>query len=89
MKVNHEEMMKELQAIMASGWDVHIECKGKGRTFDMTYEANAKKVIEDVVTASIFEKMLSLCPINVVGDTMHECITQLQQKITQVEGSLL
>ncbi|QST02491.1 hypothetical protein IMZ31_23870 (plasmid) [Pontibacillus sp. ALD_SL1] len=41
--------MDEIEKLMAEGWNIVIECKGKGRVYEMTYEATMKKVGGDPI----------------------------------------
>ena len=42
--MNGEDLLKQK---MGEGWNISIECKGKGRVYEMSYEGNAYKVGSD------------------------------------------
>ena len=41
--------VNEIEKIMSEGWNFQIECKGKGRNYEMTYEATMHQVDADIV----------------------------------------
>ena len=59
-----EQLLKQK---MLEGWNIYIECKGKGRCYEMTYEATAHKV-----DASLEEKFYTVN--HGIGDTLEELL---------------
>lgn len=43
------DIEERLKKYMEDGWNIRIECKGKGRNYEMTYEGSALNV-KDVRT---------------------------------------
>lgn len=70
---------------MERGWNIGIECKGKGRTYEMTFEATANKVVTDDMTK---EEMVECMynHIHTVGDTLEEIVDSLTQAINRKEN---
>lgn len=71
----------KLTQLMGQGWNINIECKGKGRNFEMTFEAVAQKVLVPGMTTS---EQIS-CMVNqvhAVGNTMKQVIENLESKMT-------
>lgn len=44
-KTGEEALMKK----MTDGWNIHIECKGNGRGYGMSYEATATRVGDNII----------------------------------------
>lgn len=51
MEVDIERLLKEK---MVKGWNISIECKGKGREYEMTFEGIAYNVF-DPIEAQIYQ----------------------------------
>jgi len=66
--------LKELEELMSEGWDVFVECKGKGRECAMTYEGTMFKVDGNPV-----EKLIP--KHHAVGDTVEELVENLRDTI--------
>ena len=78
-------MIEKLELLMQRGWNIGIECKGKGRTYEMTYEASASKVIgEDATNLEILKNVHNLA--HSVGNTLDELIDALTLQIDRIEG---
>lgn len=70
----------KLTQLMGQGWNINIECKGKGRNFEMTFEAIARKVLVPGMTTS---EQIS-CMVNqvhAVGNTMNQVLEKLESKM--------
>jgi hypothetical protein len=73
-----EERLKKL---MSLGWNIMIQCKGKGEAYQLTYEASAKLAIpRKATTEDLYRSMVK---IEALGDTLEELITALEKKITK------
>lgn len=78
----------QLEELMAQGWNIHIECKGKGRGYEMTYEAQGQLVLgqyeaeKDILHN--YGKM-----IHAVGDTFDELIEKLRTQTLPKTGEQL
>ncbi len=71
--------IEKLTELMSDGWNIHIECKGKGRTYEMTFEATAHKVpIEEMITE---ENIMCFYPIHAVGDSLEELLLNLKSNM--------
>lgn len=71
-----EDRLKEL---MKMGYNIHIECRGKGRTYEMTYNVTANKIM--VSGMSMEEKLECYYSIEVCGNTLEEAIGNLEKEI--------
>lgn len=72
--------MDKLYQLMEQGWNIHIECKGKGRNYEMTFEATANKVIREDMTSA--EKISCLyTSAHAVGDNLKELLDNLEEKL--------
>lgn len=67
-------VMTEIEKLMAEGWNIQIECKGKGRKFEMSYEATMKKVHGDI-------RETYLTNHHAVGKTLDELALNLRKTI--------
>lgn len=77
--------MEQLTQLMARGWNIGIECKGKGRTYEMTYEATANKVSTDEMTKEeLIDSMYNF--VHAVGDTLEEVVDRLREQIDDREA---
>lgn len=73
--------MEKLTQLMGQGWNINIECKGKGRKFEMTFEAVARKVLVPGMTTS--EQISSMVnQVHAVGNTMKQVLENLESKMT-------
>jgi hypothetical protein len=66
--MNTEELLKQK---MSEGWNIFIECKGKGRGYELTYEGKVYKVswnLEDKIYGFKFG----------VGNTIEELIKNME-----------
>lgn len=65
--------MNELMKMMERGWNIQLECKGKGREFEMTFEAGASKVF------SVGKEKDFPYPMNLyaTGNSIEELMTEL------------
>jgi len=71
-----EERLKKL---MSLGWNIMIQCKGKGEAYQLTYEASAKLAIpRKATTEDLYRSMVK---IEALGDTLEELVTTLEKKI--------
>ena len=70
---------ERLKYLMNKEWNIIIECKGKGREYQLTYEAIARKVVPSDATPQ--ELLRSVYPIHVVADTLEELLDILERKI--------
>lgn len=66
--------MSEIEQLMLEGWNIHIECKGKGRTYEMTYEATMTKVDGDFLENFYTNH-------HAVGNTLDELAHNLRKTI--------
>lgn len=74
--------MDKLYQLMERGWNIGIECKGKGRNYEMTFEATASKVVTDDMTKEeIVDCMYN--HIHTVGDTLEEILDNLTVSISK------
>lgn len=74
--------VNRIQELMAAGWDIRIECKGKGRSYEMTYEASGTQVLQDGMTNK--EKMACLMTqVHAVGNTIDELLGKLEKQIAE------
>lgn len=72
--------VNRLQKLMEQGWNIHIECKGKGRGYEMTFEASANRVLNENMSEA--EKTASLYSnTHAVGNTLSELLDELERKI--------
>lgn len=70
--------VEQLEELMRQGWNIHIECKGKDREYEMTYEAHGRKVLpEDATNEDILGHYAN--QIHAVGDTFEEVIANLRE----------
>lgn len=72
-------MEDRLQALMKMGYNIHIECRGKGRTYEMTYNVTANKIM--VSGMSMEEKLDCYYTMEVCGKTLDEVIDKLEKEI--------
>ena len=72
-------MDSRLKEVMKLGYDVMVECKGKGRVYEMTYEATARKVLPQNPTND--DIVNSFKTYHTVGDTLAEVGENLYQQI--------
>jgi hypothetical protein len=70
--------------IMEMGWNVFLECKGRGREYEMTFEATASKVYQEGMTLE--ESMKSFYPVHAVGNTIEEIVEKLKYSIAEWES---
>lgn len=78
--------LEKLHRLMERGWNIGIECKGKGRNFEMTFEATANKIVTDDMS----QKEVKDCMFNViytVGDTLEEIVDSLTAAINKREAN--
>lgn len=69
-----------LNQLMEQGWNIHIECKGKGKGYEMTFEASARRVFNENMTHA--EKITSMCRnTHAVGNTLSELLDVLEEKL--------
>lgn len=66
--------MSEIEKLMSEGWNIHIECKGKGRSYEMTYEAVMKRVDGDLIE-NFYDKH------HAVGDSLDKLAQNLRKTI--------
>jgi hypothetical protein len=59
-----------LQHYMAQGWNIHIECKGKGREYALTYETSAAPVGKTMLDND-------WTYLHAVGDSLYEAVCNL------------
>ena len=71
--MNGEEILKQK---MAEGWNIFIECKGKGRNYDMSYEGFAYRV-GSIMGERQGQSMLT----HAVGDTLEEFLINMFSKV--------
>lgn len=71
----------KLYKLMEDGWNIYIECKGKGREYEMTFEAKANKTISS--NMDMEENVKYFYTIHVVSDTLDGLIENLVNKITE------
>lgn len=68
-----EELLKQR---MSEGWNISIECKGKGRTYEMSYEGYAYKV-----DADLRERPVQYMLTHAVGNTLYELLEKMFSKV--------
>ncbi|MEK3955651.1 MULTISPECIES: hypothetical protein [unclassified Psychrobacillus] len=75
--------IEKLQQLMEAGWNIHIECKGKGRSYEMSFEATATKVFVEMqdLEKSPYAYLDRFQPIHAVGNTMAELLLRLERKM--------
>lgn len=72
--------IEKLLRLMEQGWNIHISCKGKGRVYEMTFEAIANKVITDEMSED--EKVRTFHQaFPVFGATFDELIDKLEKQL--------
>ncbi|MFS0657423.1 hypothetical protein AB1L07_02195 [Niallia alba] len=76
--------MDHLYKIMESGWNIQLECKGKGREYEMSFEASAYKVVTSDMSED--DKIMAFYPIHAVGDTLEEITDSLLKQIKLKES---
>ena len=64
--------MVEIEGLREDGWNIFIECKSKGRTFEMTYEATMYN-INDGVDGN------TCLPCHAVGSSLDELAENLRK----------
>lgn len=80
--------VEQLEELMREGWNINIECKAKGRVYEMTYEAHGGWVVsEDASTDEHVEAFYK--QIHAVGDTFEEVVANLKAGATQSQGEQL
>jgi hypothetical protein len=71
----------KLTQLMGQGWNINIKCKGKGRNFEMTFEAVAQKVlVPGMTTPEQISCMVN--QVHAVGNTMKQVLEKLESKMT-------
>ena len=70
--MNGEDLLKQK---MTEGWNISIECKGKGRTYEMSYEGSAYMVGSDIT-----ERIYRYAEHHAVGDTLEELLNNMFNK---------
>jgi hypothetical protein len=71
----------KLTQLMGQGWNINIKCKGKGRNFEMTFEAVAQKVlVPGMTTPEQISCMVN--QVHAVGNTMKQVLENLESKMT-------
>lgn len=75
---------EDFHRIMEKGWNINIECKGKGREYEMTFEATATKVVSDDSTTDDFFYW-SLYPIHAVHDNLKSLLAIIYEKVLEKE----
>ena len=72
--------MTKLYQLMELGWNIQIECKGKGREYEMTFEATANRILSDEMTAK--EKAYCLfSSAHAVGNNLDELLANLEKQM--------
>lgn len=77
--------MDHLYKIMESGWNIHLECKGKGREYEMSFEASAYKITTNDMSED--DEIMAFYPIHAVGDTLEEITDSLMKQIKLKESN--
>jgi len=73
----------KIKHLMERGWNLNIECKGKGRVYEMTYEVTAYKVPSKDSTME--EKIKSFYPKYAIGNNLENVIDDLAKEINKSE----
>lgn len=63
-----------LKHLMSRGWNINIECKGRGRQYEFTYEATAVPVGKTILDSDFVT-------LHTVGDSLDELIDNLQREM--------
>lgn len=72
----------KLHGLMEQGWNLHIECKGRGRDFGMTFEASAQKT----PLADMTDEEKVACfyvQAHAVGNTLDELLDKLKSQLSR------
>ncbi|MGD7046932.1 hypothetical protein FZC83_01740 [Rossellomorea marisflavi] len=72
---------ERLQALMAKGYDINIECKGMGRSYSMSYEASVKRSAPKPNDKSGFSWLV--VQSHAVGNTLNELIDKLEENLSE------
>lgn len=72
---------KSLQRIMELGYDVGFECKGKGREYEMTFEASARRIQRQDEDYREYLVSTFATTFHAVGDTIEETANLLLNQI--------
>lgn len=75
---------QKLQEIMSMGWNVNIEGKGKGRVYEMSYEATAYRVVTEEMDR--MERVKCMYPIHTVSDKLIDLLHNLYEQIKNKES---
>lgn len=67
--------MEHIKSLMEKGWNIHIECKGKGRTYEMTYEASGMN------NTGAYTRQ-----IHAVGDSIAEVEAVLVKQVSDMDA---
>ena len=74
---------KSLKEIMELGYDVGIECKGRGRVYEMSFEATARRIQRQDEDYKEFVISTLGTLFHAVGDTIEETANALLQQIKE------
>lgn len=85
-KMEGEQMKAEerLKTLMEKGYDIHIECKGKGRNYEMTYEASMRRSTPNPEDESDFSWLITQS--HAVGNTLDELVENLEKNLRLFSG---
>lgn len=70
---------ERLKALMAKGYDIHIECKGIGRNYSMSYEASIKQSAPGPDDKTGFGWLI--VQSHAVGDSLNELVDNLEKNL--------
>ena len=65
---------ERLKRLMTDGWNIHIECKGKGREYKLSFKAHMQRAI---AKEDNFKEYF--CSIHAVGDTLDKLLNELER----------
>ncbi|PLS18968.1 hypothetical protein CVD28_00780 [Bacillus sp. M6-12] len=83
---NPEIESESLKKLMEMGYNVGIECKGKGRVYEMSFEATATRIqqedeeYKDYVLSTIYNHF------HAVGDTVEEVSAGLLEQVIKAKS---
>lgn len=70
-----------LKELMELGYNVGIECKGKGREYAMTFEATATRIHQEDESYQNYVKSIVRNHFHAVGDTIEETAAGLLEQV--------
>lgn len=75
---------ERMQTLMKKRWNINIECKAKGREYELTYETQGSRIPQPGATQD--EITMSFNMIHGIGNTLDELLTNLEKQVANIEG---